>query len=256
MTRRKPSLADLCGGRFAFMPAAACEHPDLPHGPFRLYAIMCARAKLDGTCKIGLKYIAKKRGVSARTIQKWKRELELQGWLQQLHQGDKEIGTFRVIRDPSERKHVRLSNVIKVGIRSAAKTPHANKSAHPRCEESDALINKKGNRNLIGAAAVPTAERSSPTQGLDHARQGNPVAAGPGSSPLPFKKLNQKIPPKGPDWQSCIRWLAATRPMNKEKATLWIMGEIDRLKKENDISSEEAGWMLHRQLRREKELDE
>jgi hypothetical protein len=34
------------------------------------------------------------------------------------------------------------------------------------------------------------------------------------------------------------------------------MGEIDRLKKENDISSEEAGWMLHRRLRNEKESGE
>ena len=111
MSDRKRPLTELCGGRFGIVPAAVSDSPDVQNGPFRLYAIMCARAKLDGTCKIGLKYIAKKRGVSARTIQKRKRELELQGWLQQLHQGDKEIGTFRVIRDPSERKHVRLSNV-------------------------------------------------------------------------------------------------------------------------------------------------
>ncbi len=256
MSGRKRSLTDLCGGRFGIVPAAVSDSPDVQNGPFRLYAIMCARAKPNGTCELRLKHIAKMLGVSARTIQKWKRELELQGWLQQLHQGDKEIGTFRVIRDPAERNPVRVSNAIEVGIRTAAKTPHAKNAAHPRCEESDALYYKIKNRNLIGAAAVPTAERSSPTQGLDHARQGNPVAAGPGSSPLPFKKLNQKIPPKGPDWQSCIHWLAATRRMNVEKTTLWIMGEIDRLKKENDISSEEAGWMLHRRLRNEKESGE
>ncbi len=255
MTSRKPSLADRCGGRFAFMPAAACEDSDLPDGPFRLYAIMCARAKLDGTCKICLKYIAKKRGVSARTIQKWKRELELQGWLQQLHQGDKAIGTFRVIRDPSERNHLRLSNAIKVGIRTAAKTPHANKSAHPRCEESDAH-NKIESRTPCNPPAEPTAHRPSPALDPKEARQGRAKPADPGSSPLPFRRLNQKTTAREPDWNSWARWLTATRRIDGEEARLWIMGEIDRLKEEKGLSSEEACWMLHRQLRREKELDE
>ena len=248
-------LADLCGGRFAFMPAAACEDSDLPTGPFRLYAFMCGWAKPDGTCKICLKYIAKKLGVSARTIQKWKRELELQGWLQQLHQGDKAIGTFRVIRDPAERNPVRVSNAIEVGIRTAAKTPHAKNAAHPRCEESDAH-NKIKSRTPCNPPAEPTAHRPSPALDPKEARQGNPVAAGPGSSPLPFRRLNQKTTAREPDWNSWTRWLTATRRIDGEEARLWIMGEIDRLKKENDISSEEARWMLHRRLRNEKESGE
>jgi len=44
--------------------------------------------------------------------------------------------------------------------------------------------------------------------------------------------------------------------MNKEETWTWLNEEIDRLKKENGIDPEEAGWMLHRQLRREKESGE
>ena len=255
MTRRKPSLTEICGGGFAFMPAAACKDSDLPNGPFRLYAFMCGWAKPNGTCKICLKYIAKKLGVSPRTVQQWKRELELLGWLEQLHQGDKAIGTFRVIRDPAERNSVRIANTVKVGIRSATKTPHAKKVAHPRCEEN-CTYNKIKNRNLIGATAVPTAERSSPTQGLDHARQGKAKPADPGAKPRTSGKLIQKTPTKQPDWQSWARRIEATCPMNKEEAWRWLMGEIDRLKEEHGIDSEEAGWMLHRRLRREKESGE
>ncbi len=114
MTRRKRSLTDLCGGRFGIVPAAVSDSPDVQNGPFRLYVIMCARTKPNGTCELCLKYIARMLGVSVRTVQQWKRDLELLGWLQQLHVGDKAIGTFRVIRDPSERYHVRLTNAIKV----------------------------------------------------------------------------------------------------------------------------------------------
>ncbi len=255
MSDWKGPLADLCGGRFAFMPAAACEDSDLPNGPFRLYAIMCGRAKLNGTCELCLKYIAKKLGVSPRTVQTWKRDLELLGWLEQLHKGDKAIGKFRVIRNPSERNAVRLRNTIRVAIRSAAKTPRAKNAAHPRCEEN-CTDNKKGNRTPLDLPAEPAAEGSSPSLDRSQARQGNPVAAGSGSSPLPFRKLNQKTTAREPDWNFWIRWLAATRPMNEEQASLWIMGEIDRLKEENGIDSEEAGWMLHRQLRKEKESGE
>ena len=82
------------------------------------------------------------------------------------------------------------------------------------------------------------------------------LAAGSGSSPLPFRKLNQKTPARQPDWNFWIRWRAATCHMNEEGASLWIMGEIDRLREEHGIDSEEAGWMLHRRLRREKESGE
>jgi len=44
--------------------------------------------------------------------------------------------------------------------------------------------------------------------------------------------------------------------MNEEEACLWIMGEIDRLAEEHGIGSEDAGWMLHRRLRSEKESGE
>ena len=255
MSDRKRSLTDICGGRFAFMPVAACEDSDLPNGPFRLYAAMCAQATKDGVCKIHLKYIAKKLGVSARTVQMWKRDLELLGWVQQLNVGDKAIGSFRVIRDPSERNPVRASNAIKVGIRSAAKTPHATKASHPRCEKN-CTYNKNQVRTPLSLPVETTAERSSPSVGPDQARQGNPVVAGSGPNPLPFRKLNQKTPTKQPDWHFWARWLTATRPMNEEETWLWLNEEIDRLKKENGIDPEEAGWMLHRQLRKEKESGE
>ncbi len=255
MSDRKRSLTDLCGGRFGIVPAAVSDSPDVQNGPLRLYVIMCARAKPKGTCELRLKSIAKMLGVSVRSVQTWKRELELLGWLQQLHRGDKAIGTFRVIRNPTDRNAVRLSNVIKVGIRSAAKTPHAKKSAHPRCEEN-CTDNKKRDMTSLDLPAEPIADGSSPTRGPDQARQGKAKPADPGSRPRTSGKLIQKTPTKQPDWNSWIRWLAATRPMNKEEASLWIMGEIDRLKEEHGIDPEEAGWMLHRRLRWEKESGE
>ncbi len=44
--------------------------------------------------------------------------------------------------------------------------------------------------------------------------------------------------------------------MNEKEAWLWLMDEIGRLAEEHGISSEDAGWMLHRRLKREKELGE
>ena len=169
--------------------------------------------------------------------------------------GDKAIGTFRVIRNPTDRNGVRLSNVIKVGIRSAAKTPHATKTSHPRCEENR-TDNKKGDMTPLSLPAEPIADGSSPTRGPDQARQGKAKPADPGSRPRTSGKLIQKTPTKQPDWNSWIRWLAATRPLNKEEASLWIMGEIDRLKEEHGIDTEEAGWMLHRRLKGERESGE
>ena len=255
MSDRKRSLTELCGGRFGIVPAAVSDSPDVQNGPLRLYVIMCARAKPKGTCEIRLKYIAKMLGVSVRTVQAWKRELELLGWLQQLHQGDKAIGTFRVIRDPSERNHVRFSNAIKVGIRSAAKTPHATKTSHPRCE-GNCTYNKKEGMTSLNLPAEPAAEGSSPALDPKQARQGNAMATGFGSKPPTPRKLNQKTPARQPDWQFWVRWIAATRPMNKEEACLWLMAEIGRLAEEHAISPEDAGWMLHHRLRSEKESGE
>ena len=255
MNDRKRALTDLCGGRFGIVPAAVSDSSDIANGPFRLYAIMCARAKPNGTCELCLKYIAKMLGVSARTVQTWKRDLELLGWLQQLHVGDKAIGTFRVIRDPTERNPVRVSNAIKVGIRSAAKTPNAKNAAHPRCEEN-CTYNKKHHKTPLDPPAEPAAEASRPNLDPDQARQGDAPAAKSGSKPRTSGKLIQKTPTKQPDWLSWARWLTATRPMNEEETWLWLNGEIDRLKEEHGIDPEEAGWMLHRRLRSEKESGE
>ncbi len=255
MTQRKPSLTDLCGGRFGIVQAAVSDSPDVQNGPFRLYAIMCALAKPNGTCEVCLKSIAKMLGVCVRTVQLWKRDLELLGWLQQLHQGDKAIGTFRVIRDPSERNPVRASNAIKVGIRSATKTPHAKKSSHPRCEGNFTQY-KKEDRTPLDLPAEPAAEGTSPTLDSKQARQGDTAATGSGSIPPAPRQLKQKTPARQPNWQPCARWLAATRPMTEKEAWLWLMDEIDRLAEEHGVSSEEAGWMLHRRLKREKELGE
>ena len=255
MSGRKRSLTDLCGGRFGIVPAAVSDSPDVQNGPLRLYVIMCARAKPKGTCELRLKSIANMLRVSVRTVQQWKRDLELLGWLQQLHVGDKAIGTYQVIRDPSERNHVRLSNAIKVGIRSAAKTPHATKTSHPRCEEN-CTDNKKEDMTPLDHPAEPAAEGSSPSVDPDQARQGDAAAAGSRSIPLTPGKLNQRTAAKQPDWRSWVRWLAATCPMNEKEAWLWIMGEIDRLAEEHGIDPEDAGWMLHRRLRSEKESGE
>ncbi len=59
MSDRKHPLTDLCGGRFGIVPAAVSDSPDVQNGPFRLYTILCARAKPNGTCEICLKDIAK-----------------------------------------------------------------------------------------------------------------------------------------------------------------------------------------------------
>ncbi len=255
MSDRKSPLADLCGGRFAFMPAAACEASDLSNGAFRLYAILCARANLTGTCEVSLKSIAAKAGVCPRTVQNWKRRLELEGWVEELHEGDKAIGMFRVIRNPAERKAVRLRNAIKVGIRSATKTPHAKKSSHPRCEGNFTHY-KKEDRTPLDLPAELAAEGTSPTLDSKQARQGDTAATGSGSIPPAPRQLKQKTPARQPNWQVWARWLAATRPMNEKEAWLWLMDEIGRLAEEHGISSEDAGWMLHRRLKREKELGE
>jgi hypothetical protein len=255
MSGGKRSLTDLCGGRFGIVPAAVSDSPDIANGPFRLYAIFCGRAKPNGTCELCLKYVAKMLGVSVRTVQTWKRELELLGWLQQLHLGDKAIGTFRVIRDPAERNPVRVSNAIKVGIRSAAKTPNAKKSAHPRCEEYCAH-NKNESRTPLNPPRGPEGDLEGHGENKKHARQGNRMVARSESIPETPSEPNHKTPAGQPDWQSWARWLAATRAMNEEEAWLWLMDEIDRLAEEHGVSSEEAGWMLHRRLKREKELGE
>ncbi len=75
MSARNRPLTDLCGGRFAFMPAAACEDSDLSNGAFRLYAIFCAKAKPKGTCEICLKSVAKMLGVSVRRLRPAARSL-------------------------------------------------------------------------------------------------------------------------------------------------------------------------------------
>ena len=67
---------------------------------------------------------------------------------------------------------------------------------------------------------------------------------------------NHKAPAGQPDWQSWARWLAATRAMNEEEAWLWLMDEIGRLAEEQGISSEEAGWVLHRRLKGERQSGE
>ena len=255
MSGGKRSLTDLCGGRFGIVPAAVSDSPDVQNGPFRLYVVMCSRAKPNGTCELCLKSIAWMLGVSVRTVQTWKRELELLGWLQQLHVGDKAVGKYQIIRNQSERNQVRLSNAIKVGIRAAAKTPRAKKSAHPRCEGNFTHY-KKEDRTPLELPAELAAEGSSPSVDPDQARQGNPVAAGSGSIPPTPGKLNQKTPARQPDWHYWAQWLAATRRMNAEAAWIWIMSEIDRLAAEHGISSEEAGWTLHRRLKGERQSGE
>ncbi len=44
--------------------------------------------------------------------------------------------------------------------------------------------------------------------------------------------------------------------MNKEEAWRWLMEEIDSLAEEHGISQEDAGWMLHRRLKSDRELGE
>ena len=75
------SLTDLCGGRFAIVPAEAADDDDLSDGAFRLYVKLCGHARVTGHCELNVKAYAAARRVASRTVQRWKRELEQTGRL-------------------------------------------------------------------------------------------------------------------------------------------------------------------------------
>jgi len=134
-------LTDLCGGRFAIVPAEAADDDSLSDGALRLYVKLCGHATPSGICELCVKAYATACGVTPRAVQKWKRELELAGRLVQLHDGDKAKGLYRIIRNPAERHSAMLENAPKLADRQRAKTPSgaqpsipANVGSHPRCE--------------------------------------------------------------------------------------------------------------------------
>lgn len=127
----KQSLTDMCGGRFAVLPAEAADDNELSDGAFRMFAKLCGHAKPNGISELNVKAYAARRGVTARTVQKWKRELELAGRLVQLHQGDKSNGLYRVTRNPAERHAAMIENRPKLAKRQQAKTPHGTQRVVP-----------------------------------------------------------------------------------------------------------------------------
>ena len=146
MSERRSVLSTLCGGRFGFASAEACDHAELSNVAFRLYATVPAQANRQAICALSLKAIAGKHKVGQRASQHRNRELELAGRIEQLHSGDKPVGMFRVIRDVAERKAVQINGAPNAVERQPRKTRSAKPQSHPRGEMSFAE-NKKG---LIG----------------------------------------------------------------------------------------------------------
>lgn len=137
--RRDQSITQLCGGgRAAIVPAQDARDGEVSDGALRLYTAMCGHAKANGELHISLKRYAKQIGKNIRTIQRYKKELEELGWLEQLHEGDKAIGHFRVIRDPAARRKIQLANIPKLKARQRRKTPHATRMSQARCDTDDA----------------------------------------------------------------------------------------------------------------------
>ncbi len=255
MSRPPPSLKDACGGRFAFMPAVACEDDQLSPGAFRLYAAMCGHADQVGNCRFCLKTFAKKIRKSARTIQNWKLELESLGWIEELHEGDKAIGSFRVIRNPSERAPIRFKNLSKIADRAVRKTPHANRASHPRCEADFAHIKNKQDPPI--SPQEQSAAPSETDRNLGVAWQGNQGAAQPRAQIDPtvsVKTFSKKNLDREPDWNGWVQWLVSSRQVSTDKAWPWLMAEIERFQKEQDVSSEEAARILDQELKTKRRL--
>lgn len=251
MSRPSISWKDVCGGRYGVSPAAPGVDPDLGNGPHRLYTIMCSHARPDGICKISLKRQASKLRVSVRTIQAWKRSLEEQGWLEELHEGDKAVGIFRVTRNPSKCKEVQIRNAPKIIDRAARKTPHAKRYSHTRCESD--LAQNKSHQDPLVFPQEQNAVPSGTDRGVGTARQRNRWRAlsvtptAPSGSAMTFNNKNQN---RSPDLAGWVGWLVSSRRVpDEESAWRWLMTEPDRIAEEHSVSKEEAKRMLDQQLK-------
>lgn len=136
-TRR--GLTDVCGGRFAIVPADIADDSDISDGAFRLFCVLAGRMKkADGQCKMRLATYARRRGVSRRQVQRWRLELEVAGFIQQLGDDNRMIQTFLVNRDPVDRKAARLGNQNIIAKRHAKKRTRA--SLEPQLALKDATL--------------------------------------------------------------------------------------------------------------------
>ncbi len=121
----KHPLVELCGGRFAVVPAKACSNSKLSNGAFRLYAqlsgcVVHSDVK-PNQAKFHLKSFAAALGRTPRAVQNWQLELEVHGFIERLNDPDKAIALYRVNRNPSDILRARLRNLPKIEARKKRK---------------------------------------------------------------------------------------------------------------------------------------
>lgn len=146
-TRR--GLVELCGGRFAIVPAEIIENPEISSAALRFYAYALGRAKADGKATFRLAAYAKRLKLGRRTAQRHCLECEAAGLVQKLGDDDRMIQTFLVNRDPADRKSAKVGNRLAITKRQERKRTRASREpqlalrpasqmTHPRCVTNDA----------------------------------------------------------------------------------------------------------------------
>jgi len=98
------TFSKICGGKFAIIPSHVLEgYSKLPSGALWLYAVICrhADAKTNIAWRSNRK-LARQRGVTVRTIQRWRRRLEQQGLLV-VKWRPEDCNLYVVVRDPKKR---------------------------------------------------------------------------------------------------------------------------------------------------------
>jgi len=138
-------LVEVCGGRFAIIPAARGDLDELSDGAHRFYAELCGRiGKTSGEAEICLRKYATVLGVHRRTVQRRRLELERFGCIEQVGGDDNSKQTFIVHRDPADRAAARLRNEAVIDRRRERKRTHRSRQrsfdfdatlmSHPRCD--------------------------------------------------------------------------------------------------------------------------
>jgi len=237
------------------MSAKACEDPDLPDPAFRLYAVMCARADPAHICRFCLKAYAGRRNKSVRAVQESKKKLEELGWIEELHEGDKTYGTFRVIRHPDERGPVRIKNAVKIADRAARKTTYANRASHPRCESGCAQIKNKNQESYMAKTqeSILVSETDSNISARQATQKGErSVTETPSSKTV--QPVNDTSRNLGIDWNGWAAWFASSRRIAFNDALYWIMTETDCIAEERGVNKAEAERILEQRLKAERRM--
>jgi DNA-binding transcriptional regulator YhcF (GntR family) len=112
----KDAWLKVCGGKYGVVPDWVTSSRRLSQGAFRLYDAFCKNVNKAGQCFRSNTKLGKQLGVTKRTIQRWRRELEQEGLLVVRKSSDK--GNFyKVVRHPVEADEARLSNDSKIAKR-------------------------------------------------------------------------------------------------------------------------------------------